>query len=150
MVPYYTVKWSVYNVVCIMRHEQQNKTGNLLITMTAWIETRLERRIQCQLYSQTALYRFTKGLTQNVNLRTNLKLKYNINLSIISNRTLDFKPRFYIIGLCLLLFLHGQWFKSYYSRKLLRNFTICVSALVKRYPGGPMLLYDVGQSVHTY
>ena len=62
-----------------MRHEQQNKTGNLLITMTAWIETRLERRIQCQLYSQTALYRFTKGLTQNLNLRTNLKLKYNIN-----------------------------------------------------------------------
>ena len=55
-----------------------------------------------------------------------------------------------IIGLCLLLFLHGQWFKSYYSRKLLRNFTICVSALVKRYPGGPMLLYDVGQLVHTY
>jgi len=31
--------------------------------------------------------------------------------------TLDFKPRFYIIGLCILLFLQDQWFKRYYDRK---------------------------------
>ena len=61
------------------------------------------------------MYRFTKGLTQN--LRTNLKLKYNIKSLNYIQRTLDFKPLFYIIGLCLLLFLHGQWFKSYNSRK---------------------------------
>ena len=65
----------------------------------------------------SAGYRFTKGLTQNLNLRTNLKLKYNIKSLNYIQPNFRFQASFLIIGLCLLLFLHGQWFKSYYSRK---------------------------------
>jgi len=53
----------------------------------------------------------------------------------MSNRTLDFKSGSYFIELCLLLFSYDQWFNSYLERKYLRNFTFCVSAIVKQYPG---------------
>ena len=32
----------------------------------------------CQVYTNPSGYRFTKGLAQNLNLRTNLKLEYTI------------------------------------------------------------------------
>ena len=41
--------------------------------------------ISCLLYTG---YRFTKGLTQNLNLRTHLKLKYNIKSLNYIQRTL--------------------------------------------------------------
>jgi len=44
-------------------------------------------------------YRFTKGLTQNLNLRTPLKLEYNIKKLKLE--------------LCPLFFGHDQWFKSF-------------------------------------
>ena len=56
-------------------------------------------------------YRFTKGLTQNLNLRTNLKLKYKI-------KSLNYIQASFLYYLTMsFTFLHGQWFKSYYSRK---------------------------------
>ena len=44
-----------------------------------------------------------------------------------------FKLRSNSIELCLILYWHDQWFKSYKDRKWLRNFTFCVSAVIKRY-----------------
>ena len=57
-----------------------------------------------------------------------------LNPSNISKRTKDFKPGSYLIELCLLSISYDQWFKSYRERKWLRNFTFCVSTIVKRYP----------------
>jgi len=58
-------------------------------------------------------YRFNKGLTQNLNLRTNLEREYNIKSLNYIQRTKDFKPGSYFIELWLLRVWHAQWFKSY-------------------------------------
>jgi len=48
-------------------------------------------------------YRFTKGLTQNLNLRTNVKLEYNINSLNYIQQTFSVKASFlfYLLLLCL-------------------------------------------------
>ena len=46
------------------------------------------------LHSPRARYRFTKGLTQNINLRTHLKLKYNIKSLNYIQSNLRFQASF--------------------------------------------------------
>ena len=80
-------------------------------------------------------YRFTKGLTQNLNLRTNLKLEYDIKSLNYIQQNYIFQAWFLLYWTMTFTFWHAQWFKSYQERKWLRNLTFCVSALVKRFPG---------------
>ena len=60
-------------------------------------------------------YRFTKGLTQNLNLRTNLKLKYKIKSLNYIQPNFRFQASFLYYWTMSKTFLHGQWFKSFYS-----------------------------------
>ena len=66
-------------------------------------------------------------------LRKKLKLEYTI-------KSFNYIQQHFIVQASLLFywtmysFWHDQWYKMYKDRKWLRNFTICVSALVKQYP----------------
>ena len=62
--------------------------------------------------------RFTKALTQNVNLHTHLKVDYNIKSLNYIQKNYRFQASFLLywtlfIYLCLLIFWHAQWFKHY-------------------------------------
>ena len=66
-------------------------------------------------YSSTIAHFNYLGTTDLLkDLRTNSKPEYNIkSLNYIQQNLKVFKPRFGSIELCLLLFSHDQWFKSY-------------------------------------
>jgi len=62
-------------------------------------------------------YRLTKGLTQNLNLRTHLKLEYNIKSLNYMQHNFRFQASFLYYWTMSFTFLHDQWFKSYYNKK---------------------------------
>ena len=51
-----------------------------------------------QNFQKTTGYRFTKGLTQNLNLRTNLKLEYNIKSLNYIQKSFRFQASFLFYG----------------------------------------------------
>mgnify|MGYP007091345658 CR=1 FL=1 len=79
-------------------------------------------------------YRFIKGLTKNLNLRTNVKIEFNIKSRNYIQLNFCFQTSFlYYWTMSFTFFTLEQWFKSYEVRKWLRNLTSCITAIVKRY-----------------
>ena len=65
------------------------------------------------LVTQVPDYHFTKGLTQNLNLRTYLKLEYNITSLNYIQQNLKFQAWFLLYWTISFTFFTCKWFKSY-------------------------------------
>jgi len=112
-------------------YEQQN-SGSKGFWILFMIFTELRHHVMIT----TSGYRFTKGLAQNLNLRTHLKLEYNIkSLNNIQKKYIFQAWWFLLYWTMSFNFLTCSMVLKLLRKEMLRNFTFCVSALVKRFPG---------------